>query len=150
MASNKKQKLFVIAVVAAWCVVMIGIHHMYSLGQRLDTVGVRTDGSLDHEYTEYKSNRGGQWYITTYSFTVNGTNYSGQNRLSSEPTSGRATVIYDPADPSNNRLENGGRDSTTIRVLGAGGLLLTTLLLIFLSDKWSDWRSRRQQSLNRS
>lgn len=80
-------------------------YHIYSDHVRLNN-GTKTTAILDNKYTEIR-NRTGTKYEVSYSFTANEKKYSGEGYLTKEPVSKNVSVIYDPTDPSNNKLENG-------------------------------------------
>ncbi len=82
------------------------VYQSYAAHIRLNN-GTKTTAILDNKYTEIKSNRTGTRYEVSYTFTVDERTYSGDGYLTKEPTSKKATVIYDPTDPSNNKLEGG-------------------------------------------
>lgn len=81
-------------------------YQSYSAHTRLND-GIKTIAVLDNKYTKITSNRTGTKYRVSYTFSVNNKKYYGKNDLTQEPKSTNIPVIYDPTDPSNNKLENG-------------------------------------------
>lgn len=125
-------------------------YQVYSSHIRLNN-GTKTTAILDNKYTEVRSNRRGTKYEVSYSFTVNGKSYSGDNSLTNKPASTDATVIYDPTDPSNNKLE-GGKDffeetgETIILVLVLGLVANLFTWGIKSAEKLSFRKSTKQKS----
>ncbi len=83
-------------------------YHFYAAHVRLSN-GLKAEGLLKPEYTKI-TGRSGTRHKVSYTFTVDGNSYSGESTILLAPVSPRIAVIYDPADPSNNKIE-GGRDS---------------------------------------
>ena len=117
LINNRKSEKNIKAVLFTSLLIVLGgvplilgyfTYQVYSSHIRLNN-GTKTTAILDNEYTEVRSNRTGTKYKVSYYFTVNGKTYSGDGSLIKKPTSKDAAVIYDPTDPSNNKLE-GGKD----------------------------------------
>jgi hypothetical protein len=73
---------------------------------RLDTQGQRIAGMLDDNYTKVMRTKTGEVrYDVTYSFVVAGGTYHGSGAIVNRPRSDQAVIIYDPVDPTNNKIE---------------------------------------------
>jgi len=81
---------------------------------RLDTQGQRIAGMLDDSYTKVTRTKTGEVrYDVTYSFVVAGATYHGSSAIVNRPRSDQAVIIYDPIDPTNNRIEGAEPFSST-------------------------------------
>jgi hypothetical protein len=78
-------------------------YQLYSSYNRVDN-GLKANAVINKEYTEIRG-RTGIKYSVTYTFKVDGKTYTGSSDIRSEPKNKRVVVLYDPTDPSNNKLE---------------------------------------------
>ena len=71
---------------------------------RLSTQGQRIAGKLEKNYTLVRRN-GEERYQVSYWFNVGKYRYEGSGMIAEPPHSYQATIIYDPVNPNNNKIE---------------------------------------------
>jgi hypothetical protein len=86
---------------------LYGCYRIYEARQgerRLETHGVKTTGKKE-SVTTYLSLLLGDSYLLRYTFTVDSKTYQGTSALDKDPSYSAITVVYDPDDPTTNRVE---------------------------------------------
>ena len=112
-SGRKNEKNVKAVLFTGFCILLVCVtlflgyfaYQIYSAHTRLNN-GTKTNAILDNRYTKNRD-RTGTRYSVSYTFKVNDKIYSGEGSLLTEPKTKNTTVIYDPTDPSNNKLEDG-------------------------------------------
>lgn len=117
----------------------------FSREQTLATKGITTTAVLDKKYIEVTRRLNNieteKRYDVIYKFNVNGKAYEGKSSLKSVPTEEAAKVIFDPNDPTNNRLE--GSRETVDDISGFIGTLIVGLVMIAILKAASTKKNTR-------
>ena len=107
-AETRTDKIANLALITVLLAVTAGVgywlydQHLQTV--RLDTQGQRIAGKLEKNYTMVRRN-GEARYQVSYWFNVGKYRYEGSGTLAEQPHSYQATIIYDPVNPSNNKME---------------------------------------------
>lgn len=86
------------------------LYSAYDEDIRLDKRAVVTTGIIEDEYTVSRTRYGPEKYRVRYVFRVDDHSYRGSNIIFERPYDTEAQVVYDPANPKNNRLVDGERN----------------------------------------
>ena len=73
--------------------------------KRMDENGAEVPALLNDQFTLLKWQNGKETYKFSYTFDVNGQTYFGTSELARLPNSHRGKAIYDPQNPTMNKLE---------------------------------------------
>jgi hypothetical protein len=89
------------ALMAAWT---YHDHMMAESRERMNLGETKVEAILDNKVETLKYTNGKLTYRVSYEFAVDGRSYSGTTELVRNPTTERQTALYDPQDPTMNRL----------------------------------------------